>query len=66
MTSYDPDKDLLLVSPCMKDLISFAGVTLGKRCVLYGCVNSAINRIMYRRASRRNARPAKQKKAQHN
>ena len=29
----DPDEDLLLVSPCMKDLISLAGVTLGKRCV---------------------------------
>ena len=29
----DPDEDLLLTSPCMRDLISLAGVTLGKRWV---------------------------------
>ena len=27
----DADEDLLLVSPCMRDLINLAGVTLGKR-----------------------------------
>lgn len=27
----DPDEELLLVTPCMRDLIKLAGVTLGKR-----------------------------------
>ena len=29
----DPDKDELLVAPCMRALIKLAGVTLGKRLV---------------------------------
>ena len=39
MESYgrygDPDEDELLVAPCMRALIKLAGVTLGKRSVLF-------------------------------
>jgi len=46
----DDDESLLLTTPCMRALIKLAGVTLGKRLIIFNCttiIDSASRRLWF-------------------
>lgn len=50
MESYDEaaddDESLLITTPCMRDLIKLAGVTLGKRYIFFSNLANMKRRIL--------------------